>query len=57
MLSNSSRHLLKVPARRPSSLTPSPIEPSWIIEGNPVAQAVSSFKSAGPGFHRGLAMQ
>ncbi len=33
-------------ANTASNLTPSPIEPSWIIEGNPVAQSSLLSKSA-----------
>jgi uncharacterized protein len=39
-----SRQLIEV-ARTASNLTPSPIEPSWIIEGNPVAQSSLLSKS------------
>ena len=40
-----SRPLIEV-ANTASNLTPSPIEPSWIIEGNPVAQSSLLSKSA-----------
>jgi uncharacterized cupin superfamily protein len=40
-----SRALIDV-ANISSDLTPSPIEPSWIIEGNPVAQSSVLSKSA-----------
>jgi uncharacterized protein len=40
-----SRALIEV-ANTATHLTPSPIEPSWIIEGNPVAQSSVLFKSA-----------
>jgi uncharacterized protein len=40
-----SRSLIEV-ARTTASLISSPIEPSWIIEGNPVAQACVLSKSA-----------
>jgi uncharacterized protein len=33
-------------AKTTSNLTPSPIEPSWIVEGNPVAQSSLMSKSA-----------
>jgi len=39
-----SRALIEV-ANTASNLTPSPIEPSWIIEGNPVAQSSLLSKS------------
>jgi uncharacterized cupin superfamily protein len=45
MLSNSSREFIEGSSMT-VSLTPSPIEPSWIIEGNPVAQASLLSKSA-----------
>jgi uncharacterized protein len=40
-----SRVLIEV-ANTASNLTPSPIEPSWIIDGNPVAQSSLLSKSA-----------
>jgi uncharacterized protein len=40
-----SRALIEV-AHTASNLTPSPIEPSWIIEGNPVAEACLLSQSA-----------
>ncbi len=40
-----SRALIEV-ANTASNLTPSPIEPSWIIEGNPVAEASLLAQSA-----------
>jgi uncharacterized protein len=40
-----SRALIEV-ANTTANLTPSPIEPSWIIEGNPVAQSSRLSKSA-----------
>jgi uncharacterized cupin superfamily protein len=39
-------HALIEVANTAASLTPSPIEPSWIIEGNPVAQSSVLLKSA-----------
>ncbi len=45
MLSNSPRELIEGSSVL-VSLTPSPIEPSWIIEGHPVAQASLLSKSA-----------
>ena len=39
-----SRELIET-AHTASNLTPSPIEPSWIIEGNPVAQSCLLSKS------------
>ena len=46
MLSNSSQALIEGARTAAVSLTPSPIKPSWIIEGNPVAQASLLSKSA-----------
>jgi uncharacterized cupin superfamily protein len=40
-----SRALIEV-ANTAANLTPSPIEPSWIIEGNPIAQSSVLLKSA-----------
>jgi uncharacterized cupin superfamily protein len=46
MLSNSSRELVEGAHTIGASLAPSPIEPSWIIEGEPVAEASLLSKSA-----------
>ena len=46
MLSNSSQVLIEAARVAVTDLTPSPIEPSWIIEGNPVAQLSLLSKSA-----------
>jgi uncharacterized protein len=46
VLSNSSRILSEGAHTTVASLTPCPIEPSWIIEGNPSAEASLLSKSA-----------
>jgi uncharacterized cupin superfamily protein len=46
MLSNSSQVLIEAAHVAVTDLTPSPIEPSWIIEGNPNAQLSLLSRSA-----------
>jgi len=54
-MSMASRALIEV-ANTATNLKPSPIEPSWIIEGNPVAESCLLSKSADGQVDSGLAM-